>query len=72
MKFSYLGPQAISGIDFWAFISAMLMKNHNLGTPLTEGAIFGKNPYISTVPVQSSLVRSTKKAQFSESGPVLV
>ena len=60
MKLSYLGLQAISGVDFWAFMPAMWMRNHNLGTPPTEAAIFGTNPfypYISNVPVQSGLAQ---------------
>ena len=60
MNFSYLGAQAISRAEFWSFIFAMWMRNHNFGTPPKEGAIFRTNPfypYISNVPVQSGPAR---------------
>ena len=42
MKTSYLGLKAISKADFSSFITAMWMRNHNLCTPPTEGALLGK------------------------------
>ena len=60
MKFSYLGPQAISVDDFWCLIIAMWVRNQSLGTPPTEVGILGKNPvyqYISNVLVQSGPAR---------------
>ena len=60
MKFSYLGPQAISGADFSFFIIAMWVRHQNLGTQTTERGIFRQNQfylYISNVPVQSGPAR---------------
>ena len=56
MKFSYLGPQAISVADFGFLSTAMCVRNQKLGAPPKEGTIFETNQfyqYISNVPVHS-------------------
>ena len=40
MKFSYLGPQAISTVDFWYFITAMSMRNRTMGILALEDGLF--------------------------------
>ena len=82
MKFSYLGPQAISRGDFWSFITAVWLRNLNLCLSPAEAAIYGRNQFnqhIINVLVQSSLVRSTGKpgsqspvrsGSYTKTGPV--
>ena len=39
MTFSELGPRAISEADFDLFVNTMLLRNHNLCIPPTEGGL---------------------------------
>ena len=39
MKFCYLGPQAISRVDFWCFITAMSMRNRTMGILALEDGL---------------------------------